>query len=466
MKKNKLLLVYTLFLSVIAVFSLLPIETKAASATITTVAKNLTQTDSSTDSVTFSWSAATYSGSSITPVYYYKQIAKDASFTQIVETAGPQSLVDTTVTYQFDGLDPGTTYYVRVGSSMTYTSAYTSTATVLDEITTNQKWSDVLEVVTSPKDATITLKQTAATTTSISLSWDTVSGANGYRLCYWKYLGESDSDAKEIILTSNSKKLTGLKKNTKYSFRVYALRTSGTYTAEGSYGQLLGVGVRPTKMSGVDVVSFHQKASKHNFKFEFDERDSASIYKYEVYRYDGKKLISGTTTSTSNRINSKTLSKSKNVNCFYYLRVRAGVKLSSGTYSWGSWSDAKYFSRLDGENVKLKKSGSGMKVSWKKVKGATGYIIYVGRSTKANAAVSYKKVATVSGNKTFSKTLSKKTMNSKKVPFTPGKYYYVRVVAVKKVNGKTYKSVINSKKSYCAMANYTYKNKFYAYTLY
>lgn len=390
-------------------------------------------------------------------MYYYEQISTDSNFTtSVVSSHGPNSLKDFNTSYSFVNLDAGKTYYVRVGASLNYNEN-----AIPEDITTDGHWSEVLAVVTAPQNTNMTVKQTAATTTSVKLSWNAVSGANGYRVSYWKNLGESVSDAKTVTLTSTKTEIKKLAKNTKYSFRVYALRTSGTYTADGDYGELLGVGVLPTKVSGLKVTSFSQDPSLHRLKYEVDTRESATTYQYEVYRYDGKKNIaSGKTTSVNPTIKKNSLANYKNT--FLYIRVRAGVKLTSGKYIWGKWSNNYYFTRMDGSHVKLKKSGNGMKVSWKKEKGATGYVIYVGRASSYTRNVTYRKVATISKNQTTSKKLSANLLKQKKVPFSPGKYYYVRVVPIKKVNNTTYKAVVESK-TYSAYAWYTKDKKWRMY---
>ena len=423
--------------------------------TITSVAKNLKQVDSGVDSITFSWDrAAGYTESKTANIYYYIEIANDTSFKNTIEKKGPEM----TNKCQFGSLSAGTTYYVRVGacyrdykiSSLGYTDV------------AEPKWSATLKVVTAP-DGNVKIKTTAATTTSLKVSWNKVPGANGYQVYYWKYLGESISDAKNVIVSGNSKEIKNLTKNTKYSFRVYALRTSGTYTAQGAYGELFGMSVKPTKVSGVKVTRYCQDVSLHKFRYENDPKESADIYQYRVCRYNDDVIATGKTTSTNLWVNKSAFAKSGNVHCFYYIQVRAGAKLSNGKYSWGSWSNKYYFNRLDGTNVKVKKSGKGMKVSWKKEKGATGYVIYVGRSASYTSNVTYHKVATISKGKTTSKKLSASLLKKKKVPFSKGKYYFVRVVAVKKVGNKTYKSVVESK-TYSAYAWYTKDKKWRMYT--
>lgn len=83
------------------------------------------------------------------------------------------------------------------------------------------------------------------------------------------------------------------------------------------------------------------------------------------------------------------------------------------------------------KNIKaMRKGDTSIKVSWKKVKGATEYIVY--RSTGKYG--SYKKVKTVNSNKSSYTNSSLKR----------NKRYYYKVKAVKKAGSKTYKSPYSS----------------------
>ena len=75
-----------------------------------------------------------------------------------------------------------------------------------------------------------------------------------------------------------------------------------------------------------------------------------------------------------------------------------------------------------------------MKINWGKIKGASGYTVYV--STKRNSG--YKKVASVKGSKS---SVTVKKLKGKK--FKSSKTYYVYIVAKKKAGGVTYTTGVN-----------------------
>lgn len=93
-------------------------------------------------------------------------------------------------------------------------------------------------------------------------------------------------------------------------------------------------------------------------------------------------------------------------------------------YSKGSKNSYK-FSNLSKPSISVssKKKSKSAKIKWKKVTNATSYVIYQSTSSKGT----YKKVATVSSNKT--------SYTHKKLK--KGKTYYYKVRAVKKANTTT-----------------------------
>ena len=84
--------------------------------------------------------------------------------------------------------------------------------------------------------------------------------------------------------------------------------------------------------------------------------------------------------------------------------------------------------------IKLKKKSNGIRVTWKKSSNASGYMIY--RRTNDG---SYKKIKTIKSRKTCSYL-------DKGARYRWNRYYY-KVVAYKKVAGKTYRSKASKVKS-------------------
>ncbi len=107
---------------------------------------------------------------------------------------------------------------------------------------------------------------------------------------------------------------------------------------------------------------------------------------------------------------------------FYKVRIRSYVTINNKVL-YGAWSDYKIFGQQP--KVNIKKAGKGVKLTWKKVKGAKNYTVYM--STKRNSG--FKKVKTLKKN-------SLKITKFKKKKIKRNKTYYVYVVATTK-SGKT-----------------------------
>lgn len=108
-------------------------------------------------------------------------------------------------TYIHD-LKPGSSYYVRIYSV---------------DSSGKKKYSEPLEVVTEPEGKIENLKYEWKKSNSVKLSWDKVSGANVYKVRYYK-----DNDEYIKYTTKNSLTLKNLKKGEGYSTRVEPMRQS------------------------------------------------------------------------------------------------------------------------------------------------------------------------------------------------------------------------------------------------
>lgn len=319
-------------------------------------------------------------------------------------------------TYAFIGnLSAGTTYYVQIGTSETNTWG---------SVPADTAWSSTLEVVTAPENLNDkTYRQEGATVSSVKLAWDAVTGATSYKVVYAKD-GESMDSGATVMTNTNSVTLSNLANNTEYQIEVQPMRTSAQgFSAVTQYAGKTWCKVLPSKITDVENIEFY--AYSNIADFEWKKSDSRDGYQYYIYDNSNKRIYSGKSYNNSVSVSTSKLKKDQ----FYRIKVRGYVNLANNKTAYGSWSDTLYFAKTPQESVKAKNSSGGIKVSWKKVTGATNYTVYI--STKKNSG--YKKVKTVTKpNLTITKY--------GKAKLKSGKTYYIRIVANKKVGKKTYKS--------------------------
>ncbi len=363
----------------------------------------LTQKSSSSSSVSIEWQAQLTND-----VRYEAEISTDkVNWT----SKGSASINSGTIS----GLNAGSTYYVRMRA---YTSEYDTT--VHDYVYAYGAYSDVLEVVTSPNSETSYIKKTNSTTNSITLEWAAVPGANTYCVVYKNGDAEKYVNVPSANTTAVTTTLTGLAANSEYTIYVYADRanSTGTYVAENSsYEYAFGIGVTPSKATGVEV-PYYWDASKE-IKVVCDEIACADGYETQVwtaYKKKDKKIA----TSASAYIKKNALGKHK----FFKVRMRGYSLTTDGAKKYGAWSNWKYVCQQP-DVTKMIPTGNGMQIKFDKIDGASRYTVYA--STKMKSG--YKKVGTTK------KTSFKLTKIGKK-KLKKGKTYHVYVVAEKKVGKK------------------------------
>ena len=263
------------------------------------------------------------------------------------------------------------------------------------------------------------LKQTDATTTSITVSWSAASNASSYRVEI-KERGANSTNYKVVgTVTGTSHTIKGLKKGKEYSVRVTPFSAQ---KEEGSSRAIHNAVTLADKIAKLKLDVWYT-ASKE-FWIEWEQVDSASGYQIEIYNNKGKRVKKDTLTGYASSYTHKKVSNSK----FYKVRLRAFMKVN-GKDRFTKWQEVYCFAPPTMKSATI--SSGKLHVKWSKVAPATGYDIYVATSRNGK----YKKVKSVS-KKTTSTTVSK--INKKK--FNKNKTYYVYVVSKKKVKKVTYKS--------------------------
>ncbi len=335
----------------------------------------------------------------------------------------------------FYSLKPGQTYFVQFGKS---DDSRLSSTPPVDTV-----WSAPIPVVTAPASTpSETVKLTKSTTNSLTFTWQAVPGATSYNVSY--HLATANSDSNSVVSTAtNSITINGLQSDTDYDIEIMPVRTEAStgFAATESSTSKWNCPTLPKGVSGLEVTYFSSSGSLH---FEWNRCKVADGYEVEIYAYNGKKTVIKQSSSSDYLY---LLNKKLKTAQIYKYRIRAYVNIADNNKSYSSWSAYQYTSRIL-DKATVKKSGSKMKVSWKKFKGASSYNVYM---ATGNTASTFKKMGTT----TKTNLLLKK--NIKK-----GTDYYIRIVPVYKKGKKSYPAYV-SKNSYTVRVWYSSSGKFYVY---
>ncbi|MCI8280235.1 MAG: hypothetical protein HFI76_00710 [Lachnospiraceae bacterium] len=401
MKKLRMY-VFGIIASMLFTCLFLGVQVKASSPSQIT---GLKQTNSSTNSVSLEWNALLENNA-----YYQVDISQDG---KRWVTKKEKEYANRTTIYS---LNTGSSYYVRVRGFIQdkdekFYGPYSATT----------------ECVTSPKGDTEYVRKIGSTTTSMKLNWKAVPGANAYIIKYRKASGSSNTE-KSVRSTNTTVTLKKLSASATYHVTVYGVRKTknGKYYTEASYSSsksVYGLGVTPGKVTGVECDYFFQTLKQISVKYK--KLPSAEGYKVEVWTANKKKDTKIATVSGSSLgadIAKSVFGKHNMIK----IRVCAYTENYNGKKVYGKWSAWKYVCPQP-DVTNIKKSGSGLTLTWDKISGANRYEVYA--STKKNSG--YKKVKTTTGTRFTLTSFNKK-------PLKKGKTYYFYVVAYKKVGSKYY----------------------------
>ena len=269
--------------------------------------------------------------------------------------------------------------------------------------------------LTASAAATMSQKQTNATTTTATVSWNPVSGASYYKFTYWNYEYKTAKTGAVTVTVNDTSYTINCAKDTAYLCDVEAYSSSDEKIDEAYTYQPCSP--TPGQLTGYDAESW---GSTKGGVFVLKTNPYPNILngvEWRLLTKNGKTVkYSGTTTSDHIYASSASLGQ------VYQLSVR-GYALVSGTKLYGPWYSKIVVPQPKMKALKLA-SGSRIKVKWKKVSGATKYIIY--GSTKQGSG--YKKIATVKKNKS-SYTVSK--VKGKRLKKYQNYYFKVQAVCGK-----------------------------------
>lgn len=252
------------------------------------------------------------------------------------------------------------------------------------------------------------ITQTNATTSSVSLAWDKVQNATGYRVYVyasgWKLCGQT---------TTNSIKISGLNASSGEWYRVVPICvTAGGYVVEGEAKSIYDVKTIPAKVAKAAPTSIYSNINV--IYFGWTSVNGADGYQLQIQDMKGKNLLyEDQGLSTSRRLSPYWKGK------VFKVRARAYVNIGK-TKKYGAWSPYSY--SCESKKITAVRSYSKKKISlkWKKVSGVVGYDIYI--STKSDSG--YKKVKAL-GKKATSCTITKcgkKALSKKKTYYIQLKY--------------------------------------------
>lgn len=260
-------------------------------------------------------------------------------------------------------------------------------------------------VTSAPKLVSVT----SSTATNVTVKWETVSGANGY-----KVMRKADgSKTWSTIGTTDSKRLSYTDKKVscgvKYHYTVRAYRNVSKKPVLGSYNsnglEIMTIPDRP-------VISV-SSANYNKLNVSWSRSNGATGYK--VYR----KVVNGTYKLIRNISGGAATGFTDTVECGteYYYYVTAYV--INNKVEYGSFDSEAVKGKAVPQTVKLGSPSTTKgqaKINWSTVSGATGYYVY---SKTGNSG--YKLIADVKGGNVKSYT-DKNVVSGKKYTYTVKAY--------------------------------------------
>jgi len=274
------------------------------------------------------------------------------------------------------------------------------------------------QTIKTKLDAPVIASITSASYSSVKLTWSKVTGAEGYHVCQAASQGGTYALAQNIT-TGGTTAYTrgGLSTGRTYYFKVLAYRyVNGVKVYSGDSAIKTGKTVlNTTKLSA---------ASKSYNSIKLSWNKVAGADGYQILRGISKTSVYTTVKTITNGNTLTYTNGSRTTGRTYYYKIRA-YRLVNGAKVYSGYSEVKSAAAKPSAAAftSVKKTAAhAITLKWKKISGASGYIIY--RSVGKNGP--YKKVKTI----TRGNTLSYKNGSLKK-----GTYYY-KIRAYRTVNKK------------------------------
>ena len=328
--------------------------------------------------------------------------------------------------------DPSTYYYVDEGRTYYFK---------IVAMSNNKKLAES-EPITVSTASVIKPSQTNATASNVTLAWAPQAGASSYDVYRYSYPSKTLVAPRAANVTNAT---IAAPVETGYEYYVVVnrggLRLDPSFTDWISSNYKLAAKTLPYKNVFTSQTYYWSTSNKLSLYWTSlaGTNTVADGYQCEMRTYKNKLVRSVSTTSKYTDMYLK-----KGVFC--YFRVRPYICLNGNVTNkrYGAWSD-KIYTALP-KSATVKRAGKKkLKVSWKKISGATQYVVQV--SNKINSG--FKTVKKLGKKK---KSCIIKKYGKKKLK--PGKWYYVRILYKTKVGKKKVQSKIYTKFSSIYLSKY------------
>ena len=235
------------------------------------------------------------------------------------------------------------------------------------------------------------------------------------------FMPDNADQSLPVVWSSSNRSVADIDKNTGVLTTVGLGQT--TIKAKAPNGKFTSLRITIFK-TGYSGKSYGLKASSYNYSAnKLTWKSIPYADGYEIYRASGKgnyakvKTVSGAKTSWKNT-GLKTGTK-------YRYKIRAYYKAGDKIESCGYSSAKSAVPKLKKASVKTKTAKSGITITWSKVKGASGYVVY----KHSPSTGKYVKKKTLKTSK-----MKKRAYTDKKVKW--GKTYKYKVRAYRTIGGK------------------------------
>ena len=324
-----------------------------------------------------------------------------SSISATTSPAAPSGLSAATapssLTLSWGSVTGATSYEVKRGASGTVTAVSSGTSHTFTGLTANTSytlyvraknsggtspWSSISS--TTPLAAPSGLSASTTTSTSLTLSWNAVTGATSYEVKQGASYEWGASGTVTAVSSGTSHTFTGLAANTSYV--LYVRAKSSTGVSNWSSLSTAGTGVSDSSSLSITTRSVHSlNATATNTSLTLSWTAVAGATGYEVeafkdgygyWRYDDGTgqddgLVAATVSSgTSHTFTGLTAGTS------YTLHVRA--KSSSGFSKWSSLSAATQPSpQIAPSTLSATATSTSLTLSWDAVAGVTSYRVHI-----------------------------------------------------------------------------------------